>query len=349
MNYFSALYIKKYIVFLFCLFLPSCGKTPEDIITQYHKKGKLNGSILVMQNNQIIYDSVVGYADFSHKRILTKNTPLYIASLSKPFTATAIILLQQKGQLSYDDKASTYLPELPDYAKNISIRHLLSHTSGIRDYENILSGKKGLTNQDVLHWLQEQKGLQFPSGSKFQYSNSGYIILSSIIEKISGESYKSFLEKNIFIPLKMNNTEVYDGSTPTNKNRALGYDSEKKPDDYSILTTGDGGIYSTPEDLYKFDQALRQFSLINKDNTDQMYTPFTLSNGKLSNYGFGWFIDFSGEGKVVSHTGGLDGFRALFWRDIKNNETIITLTNQGDAFPLQNFLDDMRESILKNK
>ena len=286
---------------------------------------------------------------------MTKDYPLNavieistFTPFGKPFTATAIILLQQKGLLSYDDKASQYLSELPDYAKNVSIRHLLSHTSGIRDYESILTGKKGLNNQDVLNWLQEQKGLQFPSGSQFQYSNSGYIILSTIIEKISGDSYKMFLEKNIFVPLKMNNTEVYDGSTSINKNRAIGYDRQKKPDDYSILTTGDGGIYSTPEDLYKFDQALRDFSLVSKENSNQMYTPFTLSDGKLSMYGFGWFIDDSAGGKTVSHTGGLDGFRALFWRDLKNNKTIITLTNQGDAFPLQNFLNDMKQSTLKN-
>lgn len=339
---------RVYVIFLFFLFLFSCEKTPKDIISKYDKKGELNGQVLIESNNHIIYDSAVGYSNFEQKKLLNKNTSFYIASLSKPFTATAIILLQQKGLLSYDDEASKYLTELPDYAKNVTIRNLLTHTSGIRDYENILTSKKGLKNQDVLNWLQKQKALQFESGSKFEYSNSGYIILSCIIERISGKSYKAFLEENIFKPLKMDHTEVYDASTSVIKARALGYDSKKQLDDYSILTTGDGGIYSTAEDLYKFDQALRHFSLISKNSTRQMYTPFTLSDGKPSSYGFGWFIDDSNGGKIVSHTGGLNGFRALFWRDLQNKKTIIALTNQGDAFPLQNFLENIKQSISNN-
>lgn len=344
----SFLSFKLYTGLIFSLLLLSCQENPNDIIAKYYKKGALNGQVLIGKNRNIVYDSAVGCRNFDQKKVLNKSTPFYIASLSKPFTATSIILLQQTGLLSYDDKASKYFPELPGYAKDVTIRNLLTHTSGILDYESILTGKKGLKNQDVLNWLQVQKGLQFESGSKFEYSNSGYIILSGIIEKISGQSYKKFLEENIFKPLKMDHTEVYDGSTPLIKDRALGYDEKKQPDDYSILTTGDGGIYSTAEDLYKFDQALRRFSLINKNNTDQMYTPFTLSDGKPSSYGFGWFIDQSEGRKTVSHTGGLDGFRALFWRDLQNNKTIIALTNQGDAFPLQNFLDDIKKSISNN-
>lgn len=331
--------------FLLFLLLFSCNKNSQDIVTKYYKKGDFNGAVLIMKNDSIVVDTALGFNNFQTQEKLTTNTPFYIASLSKPFTATAIILLQQKGLLSFDEKASKYLPELPEYAKDATIKHLLTHTSGIWDYEKILSGKKGLKNQDVLNWLQQQKKLQFSSGSRFEYSNSGYILLSLIIEKISGRSYLQFLNENIFVPLNMKNTQVYDESEPFIKNKALGYNQQKQPDDYSILTTGDGGIYSSTKDLYKFDQALRNHLLINKNNTALMYTPFRLSDGKLSNYGLGWYIDNSDNDKVVSHTGGLNGFRSIFWRDLKNKKNIIVLTNQGDAFPLNNFLNDIKKTL----
>lgn len=330
---------------LLFLLLFSCGKSSKDVVTGFHKRGEFNGVLLMAKDGKVIENIALGSGNFGTKKTLTTDTPFYIASLSKPFTATAIILLQQKGLLSYDDKASKYINELPVYAKDVTIKELLTHTSGIPDYEPVLSNTKGLTNPMVLEWLKQQKGLKFPSGRKFAYSNSGYIILSLVIEKISDQSYSSFLKEHIFIPTGMKNTQVYDQSMPTIKNRALGYTQKKQPDDYSLLTTGDGGIYSTTEDLYQFDQALRNFSLINKDNTLLMYTPFTLSNGTTSNYGFGWYIEESSTGKKVWHTGGLNGFRTLFWRDIQHNKTIIALTNQGDAFPIDHFLSDLKHTF----
>ncbi|MBL1220711.1 beta-lactamase family protein [Chryseobacterium sp. L7] len=328
--------------FIFILQLSSCEKNSQDTVTKYYDKGEFNGSVLIIKNGKTVCDTALGLSNIEKKIKLEKMTPIYIASLSKPFTAVSIMLLQQKGLLNYDDKASKYI-SLPAYAQNVSIRQLLTHTSGIKDYESIIS-EKGLTNQQVLHWLAGLNKLQFPSGSQFEYSNSGFIILSLIIEKISKQSYGSFLNEHIFVPLKMKNTWVYDSSTAS-KNRATGYDKEKQPDDYSILTTGDGGIYSTPEDLYRFDRALRSFKLINKSNTNLMYTPTKLSDGKFSSYGFGWFIEESKGGKSVSHTGGLSGFRAIFWRDLNRNSCIIALTNQGDAFPLADFLKDIKTTL----
>ncbi|MFN1216071.1 serine hydrolase domain-containing protein [Chryseobacterium kwangjuense] len=322
--------------------LSSCEKNSRNVIQNYYDKAEFNGSVLVVNNGKTICDTTLGLSNIEKNIKLDKTTPFYIASLSKPFTAVSIMLLQQKGLLDYDDKASKYI-DLPAYARNVSIRQLLTHTSGIRDYESIIH-KKGLTNQEVLRWLSGESKLQFPSGSTFEYSNSGFIILSLIIEKISQQSYGTFLSEHIFVPLGMKNTWVYEFSS-AHQNRAKGYNKEKQPDDYSILTTGDGGIYSTPGDLYLFDQALRNFRLINKSNTDLMYTPATLSDGKTSSYGFGWFIDESEDGKSVSHTGGLSGFRAIFWRDLKHNSCIIALTNQGDAFPVGNFLKDMKRTL----
>ncbi|SFM99811.1 CubicO group peptidase, beta-lactamase class C family [Chryseobacterium oleae] len=329
--------------FIFILQLSSCEKNSRNVVKNYYDKGEFNGSVLAVNHGKTVCDTALGLSNLEKNIKMEKTTPIYIASLSKPFTAVSVMLLQQEGLLNYDDKASKYI-ELPAYAQNISIRQLLNHTSGIKDYESIIFSKKGLTNQDVLSWLNGLNQLEFPSGSKFEYSNSGFIILSLIIEKVSKQSYGNFLNEYIFVPLGMKNTWVYDSST-SHKNRATGYNKDKHLDDYSILTTGDGGIYSTPEDLFRFDQALRSFKLINKSNTDLMYTPAKLSDGKLSNYGFGWFIEESDGGKTVSHTGGLSGFRAIFWRDLNNNSSIIALTNQGDVFPLADFLKDMKRTL----
>lgn len=322
--------------------LLSCRKNSCDLVTDYDDQGKFSGSVLIIKNGKTVCDTALGFSNIERKIRLGKTSSIYIASLSKPFTAVSIMLLQQKGLLNYDDQASKYV-DLPEYAQNISIRQLLNHTSGIKDYESVLT-KKGLTNLEVLNWLNKLDKLQFQPDSRFEYSNSGYIILSLIIEKISKQSYGTFLSENIFVPLKMKNTWVYDSST-AHKNKAAGYNKEKQLDDYSILTTGDGGIYSTPEDLYQFDQALRNFKLINKSNTSLMYTAPKLSNGKLSSYGFGWFIEENGAIKTASHTGGLNGFRAIFWRDLHHNNCIIALTNQGDAFPLADFLKDMKKTL----
>ncbi|MGI9579784.1 serine hydrolase domain-containing protein [Chryseobacterium sp. RRHN12] len=322
--------------------LVSCKQNPQDVINGYYNKGEFNGSVLIVKDGQIVCDTALGFRNFEKKLKADKNTSFYIASLSKPFTAAAIIMLEQEGLLKFDDKASRFI-KLPEYAKNITIRQLLHHTSGIRDYENLFS-KKGLTNQEVMNWLSDLKNLDFTPDSEFKYSNSGYIILSRIIEKVSGKSYSTYINEQIITPLKMSNTYVYEPGTVI-QNKASGYNKQKQPDGYSILTTGDGGIYSTPEDLYKFDQALRNYSLINKENTNMMYSPFPLSNGKISDYGFAWFIENKNGGKSAMHTGGLNGFKALFWRDLKHNSCIIALTNQGDAFPLGNFLYDIKKTI----
>lgn len=322
--------------------LVSCKQHPQDVVNKYYSQGEFNGSVLIVKNGQMVCDTTLGFRNIEKGLKADKNTSFYIASLSKSFTAIAILISEQKGLLKLDDKASMFV-NLPEYAENVTVRQLLHHTSGIRDYENLFS-KKGLTNQDVINWLFNLKNLDFIPDSQFKYSNSGYIILAQIIEKVSGKSYPDFIREQIITPLKMNNTYVYESNTVI-QNRASGYNKQKKPDDYSILTTGDGGIYSTPEDLYKFDQALRNYTLINKENTIMMYSPFQLTSGQISNYGFAWFLENESGEKSVMHTGGLNGFKALFWRDLKNNSCIIALTNQGDAFPLGNFLHDIKKTI----
>ncbi|GGG58539.1 serine hydrolase domain-containing protein [Epilithonimonas arachidiradicis] len=336
----------KHFYIIFFLILIGCqttSQTPGEVIDNYYRKGKFNGSILIAQNDKVIMDTVFGYRDLHQKVVLKKGTPFYIASLSKSFTAIAIFQLAEKGFLSLDDNAVKFVDDLPAYAHYVTIRQLLNHTSGIRDYENKLT-QKGLTNNNVIHWLQSQSGLDFKPGTKFQYSNSGYIILSLIIEKISGISYAQFLKKNIFYPLQMNHTTVYESNTVI-PDKAIGYNKDKKVDDYSILTTGDGGIYATAEDLFQLDRALRTNQLLSEESIKLLYQTPILEDGTHSEYGSGWFIEKSAGTMIAQHTGGLAGFRSLFWRDLENGNTIIALTNQGDAFPVFDFLNDIKKTL----
>jgi CubicO group peptidase (beta-lactamase class C family) len=311
--------------------LTSCKQQPQDVVNVYYKKGEFNGSVLIVKNGKVVCDTALGFRNIEKELRSDKNTSFYIASLSKSFTAAAIMILQQKGLLKLDDKASQFI-ELPEYAKNITIRQLLHHTSGISDYESLFS-KKGLTNKDVMDWLFSLKNLDFIPDSKFKYSNSGYIILSQIIEKVSGKSYHTLINEQIIMPLKMNNTYVYEPSTII-QNKALGYNQQKKLDDYySILTTGDGGIYSTPEDLYKLDQALRNYTLISKENTALMYTPAKLSGGQVSNYGFAWFIEHERGEKTAMHTGGAEWFQSFILERSESQQLHYSTYQSGRCIP----------------
>ena len=319
------------------------GQTPIEVVDDYYQNGKFNGSILIARNDSVVVDTVFGYRDLKSKAVLKKETPVYIASLSKSMTATPISLLAEKGLVSFDDTAAKFVKNLPVYASKITIKQLLNHTSGIRDYENIIH-KKGLTNNDVIDWLCNQDKLEFEPGTKFQYSNSGYIILSLIIEKVSRMTYAEFLKKNIFDPLSMNQTTVYESGTDI-PDKAFGFNKNRKKDDYSLLTTGDGGIYSTAEDLFKLDQGLRTNQLLSEESTKRFYQTPILQDGTYSEYGAGWFIEKTDGHMIAHHTGGLAGFRSLFWRDLTNGNTIIALTNQGDAFPVLNFLKDVKKTF----
>ncbi|PWN69153.1 serine hydrolase [Chryseobacterium phosphatilyticum] len=327
------------ILFIFSgvlLTLFSCDrKSEKDVVLNFYKKGKFNGTVLIVKEGKVMCDTALGYKNLEEKIPLTKETPFCIASITKPFTAVGIMLLQQENLLSYDDKASHYISDLPAYAQNVSIRQLLNHTSGLADYEKVLTTNHKITNEDVLDFLKKQSGLRFPSGSQFEYSNSGYIVLGQIIETLSGQSYSQFMQSRIFIPLKMQHSFVYDANIIPPSDRAKAYDAKKRPDDYNLLTTGDGSIYSTPGDLYTFDQALRKHRVLNEQNSRIMYELPILKNGKSGEYGFGWFVS----GNTAMHTGGVNGFRCLIWRDLKSNTNIIALTNQGDAFPVYEFLN----------
>lgn len=318
-----------------------------DKLMQYsYENGIFNGAILVSQDGEPIYKNALGYADKDGNRKLNKASVFYLASVSKQFTAMAIMILKEQKKLSYDDKLSKYFPEFPDYADTVTVEQLMTHTSGIADHFRLGIYKKGLTNSDVIELLVEQKELDFQPGEKFSYSNGGYVLLSLIVGKVSGMPFHKFMEANIFKPLGMNNTLVYDESAPAIENRAVGYNQTGVLDDYEIFTTGAGGMYSTLDDLHLWDQALYAEKLISKPALDEAFTAATLNNGESTNYGYGWGVSEKEGRKVVQHSGGLSGYRTILKRNLYDSSGYIILTNHGDAFNssgITQALDDILE------
>jgi arabinooligosaccharide transport system substrate-binding protein len=205
-------------------------------------------SVIVIQDGRVLHKRGYGLADLDHKTPIRPSTDFYLASVSKQFTAMAIIMLVEQGRLSYDDHLSTFFPEFPAYGGSVTIRDLLHHTSGVPDYFGLISNTADLTNQRILETLIRQKEPEFPPGERHQYSNSGYVLLALIVERVTGEPFHRFLKEHIFEPLGMKRTLVYDESKPAIRDKAHGYTHSEdgyKLDDYRPLGEGDGGIFST--------------------------------------------------------------------------------------------------------
>lgn len=305
--------------------------------------GLFNGTILVAEQGEVIYRNAFGYADFENRIPLTPETAFYLASVSKQFTTMAVMILREQGKLSFSDRLSTYFPEFPDYADEVTIRHLMTHTSGIADHYRLGAYHPGLTNEEVRELLAGLDLLDFEPATKYRYSNGGYVLLAMIIEKVSGQPLHTFLKEQVFEPLGMDRTLVYDASRPVIENRAIGYNQAGQKDDYEILTTGAGGMFSTVDDLFKWDRALYTEKLVSRKTLEEAYTPTALNNGEISNYGYGWGVSVSNGGKIVSHGGSLNGFRTYIGRNLVNRNTLIFLTNNGDAVANQ----EIREGIAR--
>jgi len=325
----------------------------QQFMTGQHDYFRFNGNILVAKDGNIVYEQSLGYADFNTKRLLNDSSVFELASVSKQFTAMGIMICKERGLLSYSDPIKKFFPGLP-YG-DITVRQLLTHTSGIPPYEEQFEKswdrKKIAINRDVIAMLQQKNDtLLFKPGSKWQYSNTGYALLASIIEKVSDLSYNNFMEKNIFQPLSMTHTFIYNtrrsgGKIPANY--ALGFiysdslkryilpDSVKKFDMVYYLDgiVGDGCVNSTTGDLLKWDKALHANKLVSKSSLDEMLSPLAQQSPKDTSgfYGFGVFIQKSPKGKVISHTGGWPGYATFLMRRVNTDETVILLSNNETA------------------
>jgi len=306
------------------------AKAIDKLMQTLHERGQYNGSIIIAINGKIIYRNGLGESNFDTHKKFTPETISCLASVSKQFTAMTIMILGEQNKLRYDDLLSKYIPELTKYADGVTIRNLLTHTSGIPDVGDLGIDHPGLTNNEVLRALIKQESLVFKPGTKYQYSNTGYVLLAIIVERVTKKSFNDYLAEKILLPLKMSKTFLYDGSQSRSGDVAGGYNQFGLKDDFNSLETGDGGMFSTVDDLLKWDRALYSERLVKQSTLDTAFTPAKVIEGTTT-YGFGWNITGTGENRMVWHTGNTAGFRAFIERVLKDRIAIIMLTNKGNS------------------
>lgn len=311
------------------------GEKLDSIFTFLHNKKGFNGTVLVTKYDQPIYKGAFGYADFRQKDTLTTQTAFQLASVSKQFTAMAIMILKEKGKLSYDDSVQQYIPDFP--YQGITIRQLLTHRSGLSNYtyfsdELWPDRKVPITNEDVLDLMaKHQPRVYYQPDTRFDYSNTGYFLLASIAEQASGIPFSSFLQKYIFEPLEMTNTFTFSDSIPAGTDKvAIGHTrgKRKRNPDYLDTVLGDKGIYSTVEDLYKWDQALYTEKLVKKETLEEAFTGAGVRKKRKEDYGFGWrILSLDSGDTVVYHAGLWHGYTSYLLRNPKDHSALIVLSN----------------------
>lgn len=312
-----------------------------DALMQRYNGAVPGASLLVVSNGVPVVRRSWGMADLENHISAEPRTNFRLASVTKQFTAAAILLLREDGKLSLDDRVRKWFPSLPAAIDSVTIQHLLTHTSGIIDYEDIIP--KGTTKQvhdaDVLHLLESQDSTYFRPGSKYQYSNSGYSLLALIVERASGKKFPAFLHDRIFAPLGMNNTVAYEEGISTVSNRAFGYtrkDSAWVRRDQSLTSAvlGDGGIYSSIDDLTRWDAALYDSRLLSDESRRLAFSPHTDTDKPDIKYGFGWRIT----GETLWHSGETSGFRNVIVRNPARHLTVVVLTNRDNPAPYETAL-----------
>ena len=262
---------------------------------------------------------------------ITPDTQFYLCSLSKQFTSMAVAILEDRGQLKFDEPITNILSDLPHFMDPITLDNLLRHTSGIADYLD--EPVPPDTNERVLEYAKHSRKLLFPPGTDFRYSNRGYNILATAVAQRSGQPFPVFMNREIFAPLGMTNTLVCTNLELLSANRAVGYQSNKGQyavSDYALRTFGDGGIFSTLNDMKAWCVAIETHRLLASGKQAQLFKPIKLKDGREMTYGRGWYIQDSPLGKYISHSGGLYGFKSqIAWcPDLKI--WVIIFSNRDD-------------------
>lgn len=323
-------------------------------------------AILVRQNGRNIFESGYGVRDLRTFATIDAQTNFRLASLSKQFTAMAIMLLERDGKLHYEEKLTDLFPGFPAYGRSITVQHLLTHTSGLSDYEDLMeqvekqkgaiwSSTRQIRDREVLDLLEQQSQDKFAPGTSWSYSNSGYVVLGLIAAKVSKEPFDQLLRDRIFRPLRMMGTVAYVNGKNKVLRRAYGYTKDgdrfiERDQSSTSATLGDGGIYSNLADLAKWDDALQHHTLVSEEQMRQALTPVMLNDGSQPHwpstpgddnlnpgqpvsYGFGWFLDSYRNHKRMWHWGTTSGFRTAIERFPDENTTIIVLCNRTDVDP----------------
>ncbi len=310
----------------------------DALFQAYNHPDGPGASVMVIRAGKVLFAKGYGMAEVEKQIPCGTNTNYRLASATKQFTAMAVMMLAEKKRLSLDERLTDFFPEFPPYGKEITVRHLLGHTSGLIDYEDIIPKGTAIPvlDRDVLRLLMGQDKTYFPPGAQYKYSNSAYALLALIVEARSGNTFALFLRQHIFQPLNMRNTLAYEQGLSVVPNRAYGYSAEAasfKPADQSLTSSvlGDGGIYSSVADLYQWDQALYTSKLVSAKMLQQAFTPGVLTEHPDTRYGFGWFIGSYRGLKEIWHSGHSRGFTTRITRFPEKKFTVLILTNRNDA------------------
>lgn len=307
-----------------------------DALMQAYAGHAPGASVLVLEHGHAVLRRSYGLADVEHQVAATPQTHYRLASVTKQFTAAAILLLAERGALSIDDPVRKWLPTLPHAADTVTLRHLLTHSSGLVDYEDVMPEMPDgaqLRDADVLALLEGQDRTYFAPGTSYRYSNSGYALLALVVERVSGQSFQAFLLANVFQPLGMQALAyVQDG--PAVPHRAYGYslvDGRWTRTDQSSTSAvlGDGGVYASIDDLARWDAAMADDRLLSDASRTAATTPWVATDDPAVRYGFGWRIS----GDMVWHSGETIGFRNVILRWPGERLTVVVLTNRDDPEP----------------
>lgn len=326
-------------------------KRIDDFMQRLHSRSAFNGNVLIAKNGKIIYQNTFGWADYLHRDSLKIDSQFELASVSKPFTATAILMLVEQGKIELNQTVNEFIPDFP--YEGVTIHHLLTHRSGLPNYIYFIDElwkdkRKGASNRDVIDLLIEKKPARYNSpDSRFLYNNSNFMVLASIIEAVSKQSFTVFMQENLFRPFGLKNTAVYSKAEyekiPTD---VIGHDKvfrRSVVQNFLDGPVGDKGIYSTVADLFLFDRALSEGRVLSSELLDSAYMGYSKPIREVFNYGLGWRL-YAKEGHTVAyHTGWWHGFKSLYIRDLKNDITIVLLSNMANSS--LNHLDELYEIL----
>lgn len=298
-------------------------------------------SLLVIRDGVSVVRRSWGLADLENHVAAVPATNYRLASVTKQFTAAAILLLAQDDKLFLSDRASKWLPSLPKAAGSVTLHQLLTHTSGIIDYEDLMADNATMQVHDagVLRLLEGRDSVYFPPGTSYRYSNSGYALLALIVERVSGKTFAAFLHDRIFTPLGMNGTVAHQDGADAVSNRAFGYTTKNgswinKDQSTTSAVLGDGGIYSSIDDMAKWDAAQYDSRLLDEQWRRVAFTPHTATDVPGTSYGFGWRIT----GETLWHSGETSGFRNVIVRFPARKLTVVILTNRDAPDPYRTAL-----------
>jgi CubicO group peptidase (beta-lactamase class C family) len=321
---------------------PTATPIPQEVISSIDaylddlaKEGGFSGSVLIAQGDNILLSAGYGMADIQSNVRNTPQTRFHIGSVTKQFTAMAVLMLQARGKLDLEDEVCSHIPHCPDDWREITVHQLLTHSSGLPDSWQFYADKNrpdvSYDPEEMIGWFKDAP-LGFEPGDRFSYSNTGYLVLGHLVEQVSGQSYKEFLRQEIFEPLEMTNT----GYAHEDTDLAVGYSSNGLEAGFMnpSLAYAAGGLYSTVEDLYRWDRSFYTEELIPRELIDTIFTPFIPTPAlpfvppyDQAGYGYGWFVGERLGHRVAGHGGTYNGFRALIERYPDDEISIIILSN----------------------